>query len=93
MRSRFRYASLIEPLISSMCVCLKSKQKAVKKIALILLVELLQEDYLKARGALVFHLLTLINDSDPIAINIVKYYFRNCLIARHPYVSILQPLI
>lgn len=56
-------------------------------MTLILLIELLQEDYLKARGALVYHLLTLVNDPNPRAVNIVKYYFTNCLIARHPYVS------
>jgi hypothetical protein len=44
-------------------------------MALIITIDLLQEDYLKARGALIFHLLSLINEPAPKTVSIVKLYF------------------
>ncbi|KAK6627283.1 hypothetical protein RUM44_009760 [Polyplax serrata] len=79
------YASLIEPVIPFICIWLKSKHQSLKEITMVLLIELLQEDYLKARDVLVFHLLTMVNEKNPWLVNMVKYYFTNSLLARNPY--------
>ena len=45
-----RYASLVDPLLPQMTACLKDKYPSVRRTTLILLIHLLQEDYLKIRG-------------------------------------------
>jgi len=60
-----RYASLIDPLKAQMIACLKDESLVVRKTTLILLIHLLQEDYLKIRGKSKFFLYFLHTLLDP----------------------------
>lgn len=47
-----------------MCVCLKDNDVEVRKNTLAMLIALIQEDYIKLRCPLFFHMLTMLNDEE-----------------------------
>lgn len=53
----FRYACLIEPLLPQITKCLKETNMLVRENTYILLIRLLQEDYLKLKGTFFFRIL------------------------------------
>lgn len=58
----FRFTALVEGHLTDMCICLKDDNVVVREKTLTLLLQLLQEDYLKLRCPLLFHLFSMIND-------------------------------
>jgi len=60
-----RFASLVDPLLPAMTSCLKDKSISVRRTTLILLIHLLQEDFLKIRGNSHFFLRILMTLQDP----------------------------
>ena len=81
-----RYASLVDPLLPQMTSCLKDKSPAVRRTTLILLVHLLQEDYLKIRGNSKFFfriLHTLMDPSEEVR-HLSKFYLEQRLLKRIP---------
>ncbi|XP_073981492.1 chromosome associated protein D3 isoform X2 [Rhodnius prolixus] len=57
-----RFTSLVEAYLGDMCVCLKDKDLAVRKMTLTLLMQLITEDYIKLRGPYFFYLLCMLED-------------------------------
>lgn len=57
-----RYSAKVDPYIPSISVCLKDESLLVRKQTLTLLAHLLQEDYIKSKGAMFFHFLSTLND-------------------------------
>ena len=81
-----RYASLVDPLLPQMTTCLKDKFLSVRKTTLILLIHLLQEDYLKIRGngKFFFRLLhTLLDPSQEIQ-HLTTFYIQQRMLKRLP---------
>ena len=81
-----RYASLVDPLLPQMTSCLKDPSTAVRRTTLILLVHLLQEDYLKIRGNAKFFyrlLQTLLDPSEEVRL-LSKFYLEQRLLKRIP---------
>ena len=81
-----RYASLVDPLLPQMTSCLKDRSPAVRRTTLILLVHLLQEDYLKIRGNSKFFfriLQTLLDPSEEVR-HLSKFYLEQRLLKRIP---------
>ena len=81
-----RYASLVDPLLPQMTSCLKDPSVGVRRTTVILLVHLLQEDYLKVRGnaRFLFRLLqTLIDPSEEIR-HLMKFYLEQRLLKKIP---------
>lgn len=58
-----------------MCVCLKDSLQSVRQNTLKLLVQLVQEDYIKMRDNLAFHLLSMINDEDYTIVSMTRVFF------------------
>ena len=81
-----RYASLVDPLLPQMTSCLKDPSVGVRRTTVILLVHLLQEDYLKVRGnaRFLFRLLqTLVDPSEEIR-HLMKFYIEQRLLKKIP---------
>ena len=81
-----RYASLVDPLIPQMTTCLKDKFLSVRRTTLILLINLLQEDYLKIRGngKFFFRILhTLLDPSQEIQ-HLTTFYIQQRMLKRLP---------
>ena len=81
-----RYASLVDPLLPQMTSCLKDPSTAVRRTTLILLVHLLQEDYVKIRGNAKFFyrlLQTLLDPSEEVR-HLSKFYLEQRLLKRIP---------
>ena len=81
-----RYASLVDPLLPQMTSCLKDPSVGVRRTTVILLVHLLQEDYLKVRGnaRFLFRLLqTLLDPSEEIR-HLMKFYLEQRLLKKIP---------
>jgi hypothetical protein len=60
-----RHAVLVDPLVPRMAACLRSDDVALRKHALVLMVQLLQEDYVKLKHGLIFFLLRMLCDPEP----------------------------
>jgi condensin-2 complex subunit D3 len=53
----------------------------VRLTTLTCLVELLQGNYIKFRGAMFFHLLSMLCDLDENVVELTTYFLRDCLVA------------
>lgn len=70
-----RHTSLGDELLPDMCVCLKDSVQSVRQTTLKLLVQLVQEDYIKLRDNLAFHLLSMLNDEDYTIVSMTRIFF------------------
>ena len=77
-----RYPNLIENYLSHVSPCLKDGSYIVRRHTLILLTQLIQEDYIKLRGSLIYHLLAVIND--PELRELVQYCLKHVLLKKYP---------
>eukprot|EP00092_Neocalanus_flemingeri_P019653 GFUD01021285.1.p1 GENE.GFUD01021285.1~~GFUD01021285.1.p1 ORF type:complete len:1759 (-),score=675.16 GFUD01021285.1:47-5323(-) len=81
-----RYASLVDPLLPQMTACLKDRSLSVRRTTLILLIHLLQEDYLKIRGngKFFFRLIQTLQDSSEEIRHLTTFYIQQRLLKRIP---------
>ena len=79
-----RYASLVDPLLPQMTTCLRDKALSVRRTTLILLIHLLQEDYLKIRGngKFLFRLIQTLQDSSEEIRHLTTFYIQQRLLKR-----------
>ena len=67
-----------------MTACLRDPNPVVRKQTLVLLIHLLQEDYLKIRGTFFFRILQLTCDSDESLSDLALFYVNQRLLHRQP---------
>jgi TolA-binding protein len=81
-----RYASLVDPLLPQMTACLRDRFVAVRRTTLILLIHLLQEDYLKIRGngRFFFRILQAYQDPSEEIRHLTTFYLQQRLLKRIP---------
>jgi len=81
-----RYASLVDPLIPQMTCCLKDQSQKLRITTIVILIHLLQEDYLKmsGRGAFFFRILQTLNDESEEVRALTTFYVRQRLLKRKP---------
>ncbi len=77
-----RYATAIDPVMPQVTACLRDPTPAVKKQTLVLLIHLLQEDYLKIRGTFFFRILQLANDDDEGLRDLALFYVTQRLLLK-----------
>lgn len=70
-----RHTSLGDELLPDMCVCLKDTLQPVRQNTLKLLIQLVQEDYIKMRDNLTFHFLSMLNDEDYTIVTMTRVFF------------------
>lgn len=68
--------------MSEMCVCLRDLDLQVRANTLTLLVQLIQEDYLKLRCPLFFHILTMLNDEEKRIQDMTTSFIINSLLVK-----------
>lgn len=59
-----RYTILVDPYMPNVTACLKDPSQIVRRQTLILLIKLLQEDYIKWKGIMFYQLLTVLIDDN-----------------------------
>jgi len=74
---------MMEPHLLSLWLCLKDVTVDVRLTTLTCLVELLQGDYIKFRGAMFFHLLSMLCDCDEVVVELTAQCFRDCLVVKN----------
>jgi condensin-2 complex subunit D3 len=79
-----RYATAIDPVMPQVTACLRDPTPAVRKQTLVLLIHLLQEDYLKIRGTFFFRILQLACDDDESLRDLALFYVTQRLLHRQP---------
>lgn len=71
-----------------MCICLRDKDLKVRENTLALLIQLIQEDYLKLRCPMFFHLLTTLCDQDQLLRDMTSSFIINSLLAKQKNVLV-----
>lgn len=79
-----RYATAIDPVMPQVTACLRDPTPIVRKQTLVLLIHLLQEDYLKIRGTFFFRILQLACDDDEGLRELALFYVTQRLLHRQP---------
>lgn len=80
----FRYAVLVDPLVPRMASCLRDYDSNLRQHALVLMVQLLQEDYVKLRHGLFYFLLRMLCDPEPDLQDIAHFYLTENLPKKNP---------
>ncbi|XP_014275002.1 condensin-2 complex subunit D3-L [Halyomorpha halys] len=78
-----RFTSVVEDNLGDMCVMLKDKDVQVRTQSLKLILRLIQEDYLKPKGALFFYLLIMLRDPVVSVREIIQAFFTNMLLKKN----------
>eukprot|EP01135_Chromosphaera_perkinsii_P002539 Nk52_evm55s224 gene=Nk52_evmTU55s224 len=81
-----RYACLIDLYIPHISACLHDQNELVRRQTLILLTRLLQEDYVKWKGSLFFHFVSVLVDDSKETRSYAEYCLFELLLNRFPHV-------
>ena len=79
-----RYTNLIDRHVGAMATCLQDKNPMVRRHALILLTQLILQDFLKWRGMLLFRFLATAADNDSEMSEFAKTLLKNTLRSKYP---------
>ncbi|XP_068707976.1 condensin-2 complex subunit D3-L-like isoform X1 [Montipora foliosa] len=79
-----RYTSLVDRYIPNIAACLKDNAPLVRRQTLTLLTHLLQEDFVKWKGALFYRFITTLVDKDPEIWKFADFCLVHLLLSRHP---------
>jgi hypothetical protein len=79
-----RYTHLVDRHVGHMAVCLQDENIAVRKHALILLTQLLLQDFLKWRGMLLFRFLATAIDDDYETAEFSRTVLKKTILSRYP---------
>ncbi|XP_044174621.1 condensin-2 complex subunit D3-like isoform X3 [Acropora millepora] len=79
-----RYTSLVDRYIPNIAACLKDSAPLVRRQTLTLLTHLLQEDFVKWKGALFYRFITTLVDEDPEIWKFADFCLVHLLLSRHP---------
>ncbi|PSN49777.1 hypothetical protein C0J52_01357 [Blattella germanica] len=75
-----RYGTIMEPYLPSLWMCLKDAATDVRLTALTCLIELIQNNYIKFRGPMFFHILSMLCDTDENIVELTTYFLQDYLI-------------
>ncbi|XP_078451127.1 condensin-2 complex subunit D3 isoform X3 [Lampetra planeri] len=79
-----RYTTLVDRYISKISASLRDKEPFIRRQTLILLTNLLQEDYVKWRGFLFHRFASVLVDSDPGIQSFAEFCLIHLLLKKHP---------
>lgn len=71
-----------------MCISLRDKDLRVRKNTLTMLIQLIQEDYLKLRCPLFFHILLMLNDDEEKIRSLTSSFILNSLLIKQKNVLV-----
>jgi condensin-2 complex subunit D3 len=78
------YTAVVDNYVPSMTFCLQSPHELVRQHTLLILTQLLQEDYLKWKSSLFFRFLTSIVDPSPTVRKMAEQNFRTTILTKAP---------
>ncbi|NXU50652.1 CNDD3 protein, partial [Turnix velox] len=79
-----RYTSMVDRYIPNISLCLKDPDPLIRRQTLILLTNLLQEEYVKWKDSLFFCFVSVLVDPDPETVRLVEYFLAHLLLKRNP---------
>uniref|UniRef100_UPI00398E4DCE condensin-2 complex subunit D3 n=1 Tax=Pristiophorus japonicus TaxID=55135 RepID=UPI00398E4DCE len=79
-----RYTSMVDRYIPNIAVCLKDDDPFIRKQTLVMLTNLLQEEFIKWKGSLFFRFVSVLVDSDESIRRFAEFCLVYLLLKRHP---------
>ena len=79
-----RYTVMVDNYIPNISVCLKDSDPFIRKQTLVLLTNLLQEEYVKWKGSLFFRFVSTLVDSHPDIASLGEFCLAHLLLKRNP---------
>lgn len=79
-----RYTNMVDRHVGALAKCLQDTHVIVRKHAIILLTQLLLQDYLKWRGMLLFRFLATATDSDSDTAEFAKLILKKTILSKYP---------
>uniref|UniRef100_V9K7T1 Condensin-2 complex subunit D3 n=1 Tax=Callorhinchus milii TaxID=7868 RepID=V9K7T1_CALMI len=79
-----RYTTMVDRYIPNIAVCLKDESPFIRKQTLIMLTNLLQEEFVKWKGSLFFRFVSVLVDSDESIARFAKFCLVHLLLKRNP---------
>ncbi|XP_013925917.1 PREDICTED: condensin-2 complex subunit D3-like, partial [Thamnophis sirtalis] len=79
-----RYTTMVDRYIPDIAICLKDPEPFIRKQTLILLTNLLQEEFVKWKGSLFFRFVSVLVDPNPEIASFVKFCLVHLLLKRNP---------
>ncbi|KAK9395042.1 condensin-2 complex subunit D3 [Crotalus adamanteus] len=79
-----RYTTMVDRYIPDIAICLKDPEPFIRKQTLILLTNLLQEEFVKWKGCLFFRFVSVLVDPNPEIASFVKFCLAHLLLKRNP---------
>ncbi|XP_068094896.1 condensin-2 complex subunit D3 isoform X2 [Hyperolius riggenbachi] len=79
-----RYTTMVDRYIPSVSVCLRDRESLIRKQTLIMLTNLLQEEFIKWKGSLFFRFVIVMVDPDPDIVELAEFCLVNLLLKRNP---------
>ncbi|NXH16920.1 CNDD3 protein, partial [Bucco capensis] len=79
-----RYTSMVDSYVPNISLCLKDPDPFIRKQTLILLTNLLQEEFVKWKDSLFFHFVSVLVDPDPDIARFAEFCLVHLLLKRNP---------
>ncbi|XP_029429112.1 condensin-2 complex subunit D3 [Rhinatrema bivittatum] len=79
-----RYTTMVDRYIPNVSVCLRDKDPFIRKQTLIMLTNLLQEEFVKWKGSLFFRFISVVVDPDPDISRFGEFCLVHLLLKRNP---------
>ncbi|KAJ1175182.1 hypothetical protein NDU88_000473 [Pleurodeles waltl] len=79
-----RYTTMVDRYIPNVSVCLKDNNPFIRKQTLIMLTNLLQEEFVKWKGSLFFRFISVLVDPDPDIASFAEFCLVHLLLKRNP---------
>ncbi|XP_043937100.1 condensin-2 complex subunit D3 [Protopterus annectens] len=79
-----RYTTMVDRYIPNIAVCLKDPEPFIRKQTLIMLTNLLQEEFIKWKGSLFFRFVSILVDPDPSIASFGEFCLVHLLLKRNP---------
>ncbi|KAM9299270.1 condensin-2 complex subunit D3 [Gastrophryne carolinensis] len=79
-----RYTTMVDRYIPNVSTCLRDGEPLIRKQALTMLTNLLQEDFIKWKGSLFFHFVSVLVDPDPEIAKLGEFCLVHLLLKRNP---------
>lgn len=79
-----RYTTMVDRYIPNVSVCLRDPEPFIRRQTLIMLTNLLQEEFIKWKGSLFFHFISVLVDPDPDIAKFGEFCLVHLLLKRNP---------
>ncbi|XP_048369194.1 condensin-2 complex subunit D3 [Sphaerodactylus townsendi] len=79
-----RYTTMVDKYVPNVSTCLKDPEPFIRKQTLILLTNLLQEEFVKWKGSLFFRFVSVLVDSNPDIASLAEFCLVHLLLKRNP---------